>query len=330
MAEAAFPLVAPTHLGSRDPASLFAFAGRLREAKGDAVEVDCQHLKFIDPLGFAVLGATLAPTARQISMSWLDTGLAEYMERMDFFHHCPVTGYSNEPLAPQDRRDNSVELTCISDEFQADETAERLANAITRNLTNADPNEPIDPNTGRNKFSKFSYPLSYSLSELLGNALTHAKRDGNFGTAVWVAAQVIKSTNTIQFSVVDNGCGMLGSLRKHSKLKEKTHEAAIRLALIPRVSCNRDGEAYTDHGNQGVGLTTTARISRAARGSLTIVSGNACVSTLENEVYEPLSDDALWNGVAISFQCRRGNLPAIRVSELLPEVIPSDIPIVFS
>jgi hypothetical protein len=322
----------PRRLWSRDPAALFAICKQMREAPAH-IELDARSLDFIDPLGFAALGATFGSLRddQRVSMPWLGIDLAEYMDRMDFFHHCAVEGYPVGPLVIKNRKDSSVELTCVSDPSDADETAERLAIAITGNLTHADPHAPPDMATGHNKFTRFSHPLEYSLSELLGNALSHARRDGHMRAAVWVAAQVDTKQNIVRFSVVDNGCGMLSSLRKHSKLVERSHRAAIRLALQPRVSCNRDGKTYADHGNQGVGLTTTSKIASAARGFLTITSGDANVSTFKGVPDRaPMASGAHWDGVAVSFEGRRGRFPSIRISALLPPVVPSDIPILFT
>jgi hypothetical protein len=109
-------------------------------------------------------------------------------------------------------------------------------------------------------------------------------------------------------------------LQKHPRLVERTHHSAIKTALLPKVSCNRDGTLYNTHANQGVGLTTTAKIAEAARGGLVIVSGDSIHRSREKSGYVGvLPNGGSWGGVATCFQCRRNLLPTIRVGDLLPE-----------
>lgn len=317
----------PSHLWSEDPETLFSLAQAMKASPGN-IELDASEFEFIDPLGIAVLGATWSfLEGKIIRMVWLSTGLETYLRRMNFFQHCVIEGFEEDALLPDAQRANSIELTCISEEHMVDSTAQRLAEAITRNLTTADPNAPLDENS-KNKFIRFSHPLQYALTELMLNSLTHAKLHGHFKAAVWVAAQVTRTdggrSGLIKFSVVDNGCGMLGSLRKHSRLETARHEAAIKLALEARVSCNRDGEMSNEHGNEGVGLTTTSRIAEAGQGHLTITSGDAYVCTEGLHTKAPMADGAQWDGVAISFECKRKPLPKIVIYKLFPEVDEED------
>jgi hypothetical protein len=308
----------PRVLGTRDLPALYSVCGNVLRTSDDSIILDASEVRFIDPHGLAVLGALLGPLeGRRISMPWLDTQFAGYMDRMDFFQHCDIQDVEVPDWNRYDHPDRLLELRCLRSAMDTEEVANRLADAITGRLTRADPNAEIDPNTGRNEYLRFRYPLWYSLSELLENAVTHAKRHGHPRACVWVAAQFYQGNNEVKFSVVDNGCGILRTLRGHPQLPEHTHMAAIRAALRPRVSCNRDTPHDDGHGNQGVGLTTTMRIANAARGRLMIASGNSTVETGEMRGYV-LPHDGLWNGVAIAFSCRRHALPAVNVRALLP------------
>jgi hypothetical protein len=154
------------------------------------------------------------------------------------------------------------------------------------------------------------------LSELLENAMTHARRQGYRDACVWVASQYYPSSGMIRLGVVDNGCGFLATLRSHPDLRLETHHEAILTALRPRISCNRDLRMGMESVNQGVGLTTTCRIAEHAGGRLVIVSGNAVHGTSGESGI--ISGGAVWQGVAIAMECRRNKLPGIRFRELLP------------
>lgn len=253
----------------------------------------------------------------RISMPWMPVYIAGYLDRMNFFDHCEIQDVEIPQWGRNDRRERLVELTCVDKHAYSDEIASKLADAITGTLTEANPDAAADQ-SGKNQYDRFRHPIWYSLSELIENSLTHARQKGNVRACVWVSAQYYEKTGIVKLSVVDNGCGMLATLENVPELKEKTHYAAIRTALIPKVSCNRDGLLYNTQGNQGVGLTTTARIAKAARGWLMIASGDSFAHSYNTKVGGVLPHQGSWQGVSIGFHCRRSDLPAVRVGQLLP------------
>lgn len=250
-------------------------------------------------------------------MPWLKTELAGYMDRMNFFNYVDVEDVNIPDWNRYEHPERLVELTCIKEAGNTDAVADRLADAITGNLTTASPDAAVDPVTGKNEYSRYRHPIWYSLSELLENAVTHARKYGNLQASVWVAAQYYEKNGEVKFSVVDNGCGFLRTLSNHPRLSDKTHLAAIKAALEAKVSCNRDVAYVGEHGNQGVGLTTTMRIAKAAKGRLLIASGTAELETRTLRG-QKMPHDGAWQGVAIAFSCRRHALPAVNISNLLP------------
>lgn len=307
----------PKFVGGADTQALFSLCGAVSGCKGNVI-LDARDVQFVDPLGIAVLGALLEPlNGKGVRIEWMPTDVAGYLARMDFFSRCEVDGVEVPNRDRNDKRDSLVELTCVTDSSEVDAAAEKLAIAITGKFSDADPNEPYDAATGHNSFESYSVPLRYSLSELLENSLTHARREGARDAAVWVAAQYYRSRDMVRFSVVDNGCGFLATLRNHPALGGvQTHMAAVAAALKPRVSCNRDLGVRDEPINQGVGLTTTARIARAGGGGLTITSGDVHHNTQSSS--RIMIDGAFWPGVAIAFTCKRQTLPEIRIRDLLP------------
>lgn len=282
--------------------------------------VDCAQLRFVDPFGIALLGATfhlVQLQGRQIQVQNLSSNLQGYLTRMDLFKGVQLVG--EQPIAVGLRHNRSsdlVELTCLDDKNQVDDAAFRLAKTIIGKLDGVDPEEQVDEMTGMNTLDRMVEPIQYALSELLENALTHAKRGGHKNAKVWVASQYFSRSRSIHLGVVDDGCGFLRSLEKHPELKHHRHYDAILLALQPRISCNRDLWLNQDSVNQGVGLTTTCRLAEKSGGRLVLVSGNARHDTSGRTGELPY--DAHWQGVAIALECRRDWLTRVRISELLP------------
>jgi hypothetical protein len=225
----------------------------------------------------------------------------------------------------RDRRDALVELTRIDNPTEIDRRANQLADALVGRMPDVDPGEPQDDMTGMNTADRLSIPLGYALSELLNNALSHARRAGHKNARVWVASQYYRKDHRLQLAVVDNGCGMLETLRNHSALEayqRKTDHLAILAALRPRVSCNRDLGVFKDTVNQGVGLTTTACIAQRAAGRLVVVSGSGFHDPLGRS--GRLATGVRWPGVAIALECRRDALKNVRFQDCLPTV--EDVP----
>ncbi len=308
----------PRNVGTRSLDQLYQLAGEITRSQDSSIILDASEVEFIDPHGLTVLGALLSPIKdKRISMPWLSRNYAGYLDRMDFFEHCEIHDVDIPDWGRHARPERLVELTCITDSTKTDEIANRLADAITGRLTDASVEDDLD-GEGRNQYMRFRYPLWYSLSELLENAVTHAKMHGHLSSTVWVSAQYYEANNEVKMSVVDNGCGFLRTLSNSPELIEHTHLGAIRTALKERVSCNRDSPYILGHGNQGVGLTTTMRIANSAKGKLMIASGNAYLETsrMKGSI---LPNDGFWSGVAIAFSCRRHALPSVNVRKLLPD-----------
>lgn len=303
----------PSSLSSSDPDALFELCSKIAMSSGDVV-LDASELAFIDPLGLAALRATLESQGpdRDFVIRYMGARMVSYLARMEFFEGLNVEGYDVQSgRNPQGEPDNCVELLKLTGADQSEEVASRLVYAMTgvaRDPNSADEMEP------------FRRPLEYALKELLENALSHAKREGNVGSSVWVACQHFLSPGTVRLAIVDNGCGFLATLKNHAKLRDRTHGAAIEAALMERVSCNRGPNVgyESEAQNQGVGLTTTAKIAAAADGALVIVSGDAWVRTdcgLEAQL-----NNSNWKGVAIAFSCKREMLPQVDIPTLLPKV----------
>lgn len=243
--------------------------------------------------------------------------VAGYLERMGLFTRTDIGCVEPPGNAKHDQRTSLVELTKVSCLSEAKVTARRLAEAMTGQLTRADPEAPKDEASGHNDFDRFRHPLEYCLTELFDNALTHGRRHGAGHACVWVAAQFYGTRDWMRVAVVDNGCGILATLAHHPALSANTHEAAAMAALVPRVSCNRDLGIYAESENQGVGLTTTNRIALAAQGRLTLISGSGYY-TGGNRGPIRLGGAAFWQGVAVSFYVKRSRLPEVIVGNLLP------------
>lgn len=290
---------------------------------GDSVQIDCSALKFIDPFGLTVLASTLdtlQAADRRIRFDFLPDNIRAYLQRMDFFEHFDIEGVDLGRQVRHDLKGSLCELTRISREEDAEDALELMAWAVTGTLGGGKkPGDEPEFNA-----EDLFVPIKYALSELVGNAVTHAKREGYPDASVWVAAQYYSGPGFVQLAVTDNGCGFLNTLRFHPSLKgEQSHTAAIGAALQPRVSCNRNLVPLGLSENQGVGLTTTVRISKKADGSVLIFSGDGvhhdATGSRERRSQRRRTIRPHWQGVGVVVNMSREKLSTIRIHELLPE-----------
>lgn len=312
------PILLPAFLSARSAADAVIACRLLLDGEGDTT-VDASPLRFADPFGLAMLGATffmMRQQGRQVRVCGLNADMAGYLNRMDVFEGVELVECAPHATGRNNRSDALVELTRLDNHNHVDDAAFRLAKSLVGGIPGVDPNEPPDAMTGLTAFDLLMEPIQYALSELLENAMTHARRQGYRDACVWVASQYYPSSGTIRLGVVDNGCGFLATLRSHPDLRLETHHEAILTALRPRISCNRDLRMGMESVNQGVGLTTTCRIVERADGRLVIVSGDAVHDTRGRS--GTMAGRAAWQGVAIAMECRRDRLPGIRIRELLP------------
>jgi hypothetical protein len=299
-----------------------AICNSLAAANRD-VTVDARDLAFIDPLGIALLGATLYALEKKeirVLVRNLSETHAGYLKRMDLFRDINIEQSDIRLTKRYDRSDALVELTRVDTQEQVNDVARKITQALVGKIPGIDFNEPPDEMSGHTQATLHEEPIEYALNELLENSMTHGRKHGYQESDVWVACQYYPSNNLIRLGIVDNGCGFLESLAQHPHLGAQTHIEAILLALIPRVSCNRDllwgvGESV----NQGVGLTTTARIAQCAGGKLIIASGNGVYNTIGGRSF-CLSKGTYWQGVAIAMECKRSKLPIVKFRDLLPPI----------
>lgn len=281
--------------------------------------IDAAGLRFVDPFGLTLLGASfqaLKAWGQRVVVRGLSADLGGYLQRMDLFAGVELSDCAPPAMRRRNRQDALVELTCIIDRDVAGDAATRLANALVGEVPGIDQDEAPDEMTGLTQADRLSIPIQYVLSELLENALTHARRGGHKGSRVWVAGQYYPSNGLVRLAVTDDGCGFLETLRGHPELRRETHHAAMLTAMRPRVSCNRDLGIRGDTVNEGVGLTTVARIAQNAGGRALIVSGDAYHDPARAGGQLPAG--ASWSGVAIALELRRDLLGRVRVGDLLP------------
>lgn len=272
-----------------------------------AINLDCSQLKFIDPMGLCMLHHWLRMTeSRDVTVYLLNLHLhiEKFLQRMDVFKGFKHIRYDDR--TSHDRRNLManvvVEVRVIHDQTSIDEVSEKLAKAIVCNI----PGMSFEPDPEGMRASEGEHAIgliSYVFAEMLLNALDHGRKKGYRHATATVAAAFYPSRNSVDVAILDDGCGLLGTLQGHPRMEgENSHLKAVEIALQPRVSCNRDAELGLDSRNQGIGLTMTTSIALATAGGFGVFSGDGWVNNVNGRVRAASVTHWQGTGVYLSFQ----------------------------
>lgn len=297
----------------------------IRGAEGNIVQCDASRVRFVDQLGLCLLSFAMRECAQwkqELSLNGLPAQIQSYMARMNVYANAGVVQPGQ--FRRHNQAGNLQEVTSITDQSEIDVTTRNLAHAVVGTLPEFQPDSEPDAMTGRRAGDTAYECISYVISELLNNSVTHAKRGGNQRCRAWVAAQHYASRGKVGISVIDDGCGILRSLQDaRPRLAKAGHSEAIEMALKPEVSCNRDlGLRGLDTANQGLGLTIIQGIVRRGGGRLFLGSGDALyISNANGAWFKKIPH---WKGTLFYAEIPRATLESLTVTGQLGEYRSAD------
>lgn len=311
----------PTYISARSLNLVLPIVQSIQTNESKLIDINAKKVTFIDPVGMCLLASLcgeLKKSNRELKLHCLNTNLESYLSRMDLLSQC---GHNyNEKHGRLDRSDSLLEVKCISEQSDVDSFSRRMSRSIVGKAPNFDENSSPDPMTGKKPHEQLESNLIYLFNELLENALTHGKKYGYRECKVHIASQYYPKNDRLKIGIVDNGCGFYKTLEKHQQAPNSDFEA-IKLALKPYTSCNRDVGIMQDSINEGVGLTVISRIIQQASGTLTLFSGNALneykkgnlISNFESKI-------ELWRGVGISIDVPRKKLKKLLYAQVVKDL----------
>jgi len=238
---------------------ILALSQDLKDA--EKVEVDFSHLAFLSPATALLLASCLRGHQVQatVSPSAPAYGYAAYV---GFFKACGVHagqevgaaagGATYTPL--RSVACNDVRLNAKRNKLPLPASvtpyAENLARVIARDNSVA-----------------MRY-VTFAVREILRNCVEHA-RSHDF----WYSGQFWPKNNTVEVAILDEGDGILTSLKRNPENPEFASELdSIRFAIQSGVSGVPKAERRGDFANSGFGLYMTRRLCATASGSFCIVS----------------------------------------------------------
>lgn len=135
--------------------------------------------------------------------------------------------------------------------------------------------------------------LTYAVREIMRNVVEHGET-----SHIWYAAQYWPTKNRVEVSILDEGIGLLPSLRRNPRLNVDSNKKAIFMALQPGVSGvtkERRRRNDGDWANSGYGLFMTSSLCQI--GGNFIICNNTDTLRLDASGHRFL--DCAFQGVAI-------------------------------
>jgi ABC-type transporter Mla MlaB component len=318
-------LMVPARLGYTDSASLFHLQASTATFTGQRISLDCRNLRFVDPLGLCVLHhwfKELEAGGVGVQLANLPLAIETWLRRMNLFADLGNLEFEDRTshYARNQLQGNVIEVRSVNSLQESDRVANEIANSLLHGV--ADVSWEPDPEGMRaSEGEVLSDELSYVFAELLNNSLDHGRSRGYPHACAKVAAQYYPTLNKLRIAIVDNGCGLLETLRGHSKMEGANDDlTAIHVALMPKVSCNRD-VGIRDSVNEGLGLTMSAEMALSSGGKVGIFSGRGRLKQAANEriFSQPIE---FWQGTAVFLEfdrCELARLNRARIAEVQPD-----------
>jgi len=147
--------------------------------------------------------------------------------------------------------------------------------------------------------------LAHVLSELLDNVFSHAANQEFIDPIAWVAAQYYPDGDLMRVAVVDDGCGLLGSLRNIVEAAPRNHFEAAVAAFTPFVSSKSTPNIYAERRHMGIGLSVCRDLCQKLDGRIYSVSGNAQLINAGVEGREERKLVKYFQGTIISLEFHR-------------------------
>lgn len=248
----------------------------------------------------------------------LNPQVETYLQRMNVYSAAGIE--QCERFRRHDQRQALCEVHRLTGHDDADACAEQLARAVVGQIPDIDGDLPPDEMTGAAPGDLAVNVISYVLSEVLLNSLTHGRRNGHAHASAYTAAQYFPTRGLASLAVVDDGCGLLSTLGQHPRLEERDHAGAIRAALLPRVSCNPDVALGLENtANQGLGLTIIRDLVEAGTGMFCLASGDRAL--LLRSRFTIMRQIPHWDGTLLMAEFPRRHIDQLRIDQVLARYV---------
>lgn len=300
---------------SLSPNTLLPFSIYIKGiAHSEKYTLDFKNVGHVEPFGMLFLAALIrqfvkdrrAVQGKECKISVLNFEDKNYASFMGLFKSFGLN-HGNEPgeacgsgtyipltRLPISRITKDARENSIHQGEAIDREAKKIAEILTRN------------NDG-----SITATLTYAIRELMRNVMEH----GNT-THIWYAAQYWPTKSRVEVAVLDEGVGLVPSLKRNKKLEVNDDEQAIRLSLQPGVSgaVQSNRKIDGDWQNTGYGLFMTSSLCKSI-GEFLICNYSRALQLSGDRI---VSHECAFDGLAIRMVLDTSKIKTL--NESLPEL----------
>lgn len=283
-----------------NPAAALQMLSSASNVRGGRMEVDAADLTALEPVGVCLLACALQRLGSAGNKIVLRHGCPTLQRLLESINM--EVGW--EGMRPQSTLSaRSTLAMCVASHREANAIANSLSAQIAEFIPTED-RQAMQGHYGLRIYHAVQPALAHVLTELLDNVFSHSRTTDYPNPTAWLAAQWYAGGDLVRVAVVDDGCGLLGSLRSLANPPTNHFEAAS-IAFHPFVSSKNVPLIYAERRHMGLGLTVCRDICQRLDGQIYAASGNARVvnAGLPDESRHKL--DPFYQGTIVSLEFHR-------------------------
>jgi signal transduction histidine kinase len=255
------------------------FVSHVKGSLSQCIILDATQVLTIEPVAaclLAVAAKSAAQAGKVIQIHGLDPRLRPIIDGFDSEIEFSNSDVRNELAIGELRPSVS---RCVASASSANAVSNTMASHIARFIPTEDREEMLRNEYGARIHHAIQPALAYALVELVDNVFSHAATDEIPAPNAWMVVQSYPSGDLVRIAVVDDGCGLLASLRGSVVDPPKSHREAAERAFVPFLSSKNAPSIYAERKHMGLGLSVCRAICQRLDGRIYAASGNAWVES---------------------------------------------------
>jgi signal transduction histidine kinase len=224
-------------------------------------------------------------------------------------NHQPIVRGFDAPIEFVDGECRGSNFPCVSQCIKTATEAERACNVMADHIAQLIPREDraemLRDRYGLRIHHAIQPALAYVLAELVDNVFSHAASVQFPNPFGYLSVQNYDAGDLVRIAVVDDGCGLLATLRGSVEHPPRSHQEAIHRAFEPRTTSKGIRTLYAERRHMGMGLAVCREISRRLGGYIHSVTGNAWVARPGMEDQANRVADPFFQGTIVAVELHR-------------------------